>query len=78
MTYAATQSTTRQNGGRHRVLATNRVRCCHRSLMPWPTRPITTSQTNRHGGEDDEARCHTNLGSDYDRATIGDGAPDID
>jgi hypothetical protein len=31
---ATTQSTTRQNGGHQRVLATYWLRCCHRSLTP--------------------------------------------
>ena len=40
---AATKSTTRQNGGHQRVLATKWLRCCHRSLTPWPARPATSS-----------------------------------
>jgi hypothetical protein len=43
---AATQSATRQNGGHHRVLATNWRRCCQRSLSPWPTRPMTISHND--------------------------------
>src|SRR5881394_1916456 len=43
MTAAATKSTTRQNGGHHRVLATKCVRCCHKSLIPWATSAITPS-----------------------------------
>jgi hypothetical protein len=39
-----TKSTTRQNGGHQRVLATNWVRCCQRSLNPWPAKPSTSSQ----------------------------------
>src|SRR3954453_17588385 len=40
---ATTQSTTMQNGGHHRVLATKWLRCCQRSLSPWPARPATSS-----------------------------------
>src|SRR5437868_3907493 len=43
MTAAATKSTTRQNGGHQRVLATKCVRCCTRSLIPWDTSAITLS-----------------------------------
>ena len=43
MIAATTQSTTMQNGGHHRVLATRWVRCCQRSLSPWPAKPATSS-----------------------------------
>jgi hypothetical protein len=43
MIAATTQSTTMQNGGHQRVLATKWVRCCQRSLSPWPARPATRS-----------------------------------
>src|SRR5215207_2004268 len=43
MMAATTQSTTRQNGGHHRVLATKWLRCCQRSLSPCPARPATSS-----------------------------------
>jgi hypothetical protein len=42
---AATKSTVAQNGGHQRVLATKPVRCCHRSLRPWPASPATTSHS---------------------------------
>jgi hypothetical protein len=41
---AAVKSTAAQNGGHQRVLATNPVRCCHRSFRPWPASPATSSQ----------------------------------
>src|SRR3954463_6643994 len=40
---ATTQSTTMQNGGHQRVLATKWVRYCQRSLSPWPEGPATSS-----------------------------------
>ena len=40
---ATSQSTTKQNGGHQRVLATYWWRYCHRSLNPWPVRPATSS-----------------------------------
>src|ERR1051326_5969136 len=47
ITAAATKSTTRQNGGHHRVFATKCVRCCQVSLSPWPTSAMTMS----HGAD---------------------------
>src|SRR4051794_26022426 len=41
---AATTSTVAQNGGHHRVSATNPVRCCQRSFRAWPARPETSHQ----------------------------------
>src|SRR4051794_39053004 len=43
MIAATTQSTTMQNGGHQRVPATKWLRCCQRSLSPWPARPATSS-----------------------------------
>ena len=81
MMAAAIQSTTRQNGGHHRVFATNLRRCCQRSLSPWPARPRTSSHGDRgHGrrGDDDEDRSDGALDGDHRRASIGDREADVD
>lgn len=46
MMAAAIQSTTRQNGGHHRVSATYRRRCCQKSFSPWPASPATRSHAD--------------------------------
>ena len=46
MIAATTQSTTMQNCGHQRVLATKWLRCCQRSSRPWSARPATGCDPN--------------------------------
>jgi hypothetical protein len=81
MIAATTQSTTMQNGGHQRVLATKWVRCCQRSLSPCPARPATSSHGDPltgGGGHDDEGEGHAALDGDDLRASVGDGEADVD
>src|SRR5918993_3396289 len=78
---AATQSTTRQNGGHQRVLATNWRRCCHRSLSPGPTKPSPGSQA---GPVTPTAARTTNppatggFDGDHPRPSVSDREADVD
>ena len=81
MTMAPTKSTVAQNGGHHRVLATNRLCCCQRSLRPWPASP-GHDQPGRAGhrrrGDDDEDGGDAGLDDDDPRPPVGDAEPDVD
>src|SRR3954452_4901367 len=81
MIAATAQSTTRQNGGRQRVLATNWLRCCQRSFNPWPARPATSSHgelvtaaaatMTEHAGD-------TDFDGENVSAPVGDREADVD
>ena len=81
MIAAATTSTTMQKGGHQRVLATNWVRCCHRSLRAWPARPATSSQgvpVTAAAGDDDEGEGHAAFDGDDLGSSVGYGETDVD
>ena len=81
MIAATTKSTAMQNGGHQRVLATKWVRCCQRSLSPWPTKPGDQQPRrpgDRRGGDDDERERHAALDRDHLRPSVGDGEADVD
>ena len=81
MIAATTKSTVMQNGGHQRVSATNWVRCCQRSLSPWPASAATSSHgdpRDRDRRQDDEAHGHPALDGDDLRPSVGDGEADVD
>ena len=78
---ATTTSTTMQNGGHQRVFATNRVRCCQRSLSAVARQPGDQQPRrpgHRCGGNDDERERHAALDHDDLGPAVGYGEADVD
>ena len=79
MIVAAVQSTTRQDGGYQRVLATDWWRCCHRSLNPcWRAqRRAATGDSHADCSDHYERSGDHTLGYEDAWAAIGNGEADV-
>jgi hypothetical protein len=81
MIVAATQSTTRQNGGHHRVFRNEMT-----SVPPEILEPVARQAENEQpwrlrdgrGGDDDEDRCDICLEGDNEPTSIGNREADVD
>jgi hypothetical protein len=77
---AATKSTAAQNGGHHRVVATNPGAVLPQVLEAVPDQAGHHEPGRcRHQSGDDHARgCHSRLDGDDVPASVGDGQADVD